>query len=165
MEFVDIVDKNDKVIGKDTPDNAYLNGDIIRVSLIFVFNDKNQILMQLRHKDKYHCPLHWTASAGGKVRFKENYLEGAKRELKEELGIDSELKFIGKDYYEHKKNNKWRMFLGTFTCINNGPFDYDKKEIEEIKFVSLEELKKMIEDKEKIQPEILFALKKRLKIF
>ena len=160
MEYVDIVDENDEVIGKTTADDAYKNGDIIRIALVFVLNDKNEILLQLRHKNKYHCPLYWTASAGGRVKSKETYLKGAKRELYEELGIKTKLTFIGKEYYEHEQNNKWRLFLTAFTCSHEGPFKIDTKEIEKVEFFSIKDIKEKIKSGEKIQPEILLVLNK-----
>ena len=64
MEQVDIVDSNDKIIGKCEIDDVYKHKHIHRVALIFVFNTKGEMFLQLRSKTKSYCPGYWTAAVG-----------------------------------------------------------------------------------------------------
>lgn len=162
MEFVDVVDKKDRVIGKSTADICRKKGYIHRVALIFVFDSKKRILLQQRHRLKDHSPLHWTASAGGRVKRGETYKEGALRELTEELGIvPKKILFVGKNLYQDQALKTKKHFLASFIVYSDGPFKIDKTHIEKVKFFSIKEIKNMVINAEKFQPEILYALKKR----
>ncbi len=67
---------------------------------VYIINDKNQILLMHRigsHSSNTWCP------PGGHLEFKESFLDGAKRETKEESGLDIEdIELVGvtNDIYE-----------------------------------------------------------------
>ena len=86
MEIFDLYTKDrvktgDTILrGTKVPDGKYR-----LVVHIAVFNDKGEMLIQHRAKDKY--PNLWDFSAGGSVVAGENSSQGASRELFEEIGI------------------------------------------------------------------------------
>lgn len=82
MEIVDRVDKNDKIIGQTTKEEAHKNAYIHRVSAVFCFNPERKLLVQQRKKDGL-----LDHSVGGHVGLGETYEMAAEREMKEELGI------------------------------------------------------------------------------
>lgn len=93
MELVDRVDKNDKIIGQTTKEEAHKNAYIHRVAAIFCFDAKGRLLVQHRKKDGL-----LDHSVGGHVGAGETYEKAAVREMKEELGITKELKKVGNFY-------------------------------------------------------------------
>ena len=101
MEIVDKVDINDQVIGVTNKVEAHENGYIHRVAAIFVFTPDNNLLVQLRKKDGL-----MDHSVGGHVKQGESYDEAALRELKEELGIDAEIKNLGTFYGDEIMPNR-----------------------------------------------------------
>ena len=90
MELIDKVDVNDKTIGTTNKVEAHENGYIHRVSAVFVFNQDNKLLVQLRKKDGL-----LDHSVGGHVRHGESYGKAAVREAKEELGIVKKFDEVG----------------------------------------------------------------------
>ena len=82
MNNVIWVDDNDNVLGEITREKAHQEGLLHRVAVIYVVNDKNELLVNERAKDG-----HLDHSSAGHVDIGESYLEAAKRELEEELGI------------------------------------------------------------------------------
>lgn len=91
MSNVIWVDDKDNVLGDVTREKAHREGLLHRVSAIYLVNDKGEILVNVRAKDG-----HLDHSSAGHVDVGESYLDAAKRELKEELGVSSvELREIG----------------------------------------------------------------------
>lgn len=156
LGIVDVVDKNDQVI-KTIDRISASNLDILRVTGIFIYNEKNEILLQLRSAKSYRYPLHWDCSAGGHVDTKEDYATCAARELFEEIGIKPKLIFLGKHYIELDDGRK--HFSAFFKGKHEGKLKLDKNEVEKVDFFSISEIKKMIQNGEKIHPECLFGLK------
>ncbi len=89
-EYLDIVDDNDKVIGKDLRSKLYKGFDPIkniRFANILVFNSKGQILLPKRSMNRKIFPGCYDFSASGHVSSREDYIDAAIRETKEEIGI------------------------------------------------------------------------------
>lgn len=91
MSNVIWVDDKDNVLGEITRQRAHQEGLLHRVAVIYVVNEKGEILVNERADGG-----HLDHSSAGHVDVGESYLEAAKRELEEELGvIGVELKDIG----------------------------------------------------------------------
>jgi 8-oxo-dGTP pyrophosphatase MutT (NUDIX family) len=103
-------------------------------------------------------PQTWSTAVGGHVDFGETYEEAARREYNEELGIESELEFLFKDYYEGEIEG--RKFFTVFKTIYEGPFNLSPSEVEKVEYFSIPEIQTMIDGGEKFLPELLFILKK-----
>ena len=157
LGLVDVVDKNDKVL-KTIDRGSATNSDILRVTGIFIINEKNEILLQLRSPKSYRYPLHWDCSGGGHVDAGEEYITCAHRELYEETGIKTKLIFLSKHYIELDDGRK--HFIAFFKGKYNKEMKIDPNEVSKVKFFSTEDIKKIIDGGEKIHPECLFALKK-----
>ena len=157
LGLVDVVDINDQVL-KTIDRIKATDDDILRVAGVFIVNDKKEILLQLRSEKSFRYPSVWDCAGGGHVDAGEDYKTCAPRELFEETKIKAELEFLGKHYIELPDGRKHfnAFFKGTY----NGEFEADPKEVSKLKFLSLDEIKKMIERKDKIHPECLFGLKK-----
>jgi isopentenyldiphosphate isomerase len=158
MEFLDIVDKNDNVIGRASRDDIYKKFLCHRIAHVLIFNDAGKMVLQKRSVNVSFCPNHWSTAVGGHVQAGETYEEAALREYKEELGAISKLEIINKDFYTAP--NKPDKFFTTFKTIFNGPFNPDPEAVSEVNAFEIEEIKRMMETDEKFHPELLFILKK-----
>lgn len=156
MEFLDVVDKNDVVVGKASRNDVFEKFLCHRVVHVLVFDSAGKMVLQKRSKNVFWCPDHWSTAAGGHVLSGEQYEAAAKRELKEELGIESQLELIGKVFYDAPEVAD--MFLSIYKAQSRGPFNPDKNDVCEVRAFSIDEIRKMIESGEKFHPELLFIL-------
>lgn len=150
-EFVVLVSPEDQVLGLMEKQQAHVNGLLHRAFSVFLFNSKGEMLLQKRASGKYHSPLKWTNAVCSHPKNGETYLEGAKRRVKEELGIEAEIseKFsfiykadVGNGLWEHELDH---VFIGVF----EDDFNLNKDEVEEVRYISMQDLdKEMIEHPE-----------------
>lgn len=147
-KMIDYVDDENNVIGFVPKDEAHYKGLFHRIIWVIVINDKDEILIQQRHRDKDISPLFWDLSAAGHVDTGETYEEAAEREMYEELGIKGELHFIkeGIFSYDHPTGLKDREFYKLYVCRHNGPFKMQENEIEKIRFTAADEIEEMIKE-------------------
>lgn len=150
-EFVVLVSPEDQVLGLMEKQQAHVNGLLHRAFSVFLFNSKGEMLLQKRASGKYHSPLKWTNAVCSHPKNGETYLEGAKRRVKEELGIEAEIleKFsfiykadVGNGLWEHELDH---VFIGVF----EDDFNLNKDEVEEVRYISMQDLdREMIEHPE-----------------
>ena len=169
MENVILVDKKDKKTGIEEKIKAHREGKLHRSFSIFIFNKKGELLIQKRARSKYHSGGLWSNTCCSHPRSNENVAKAAKRRLKEEMGIDCKLKKVFKLIYKAKVGDLIEyefdhVFIGKF----DGKPKPNKKEVEEWKWISLEELKKDIKENPQKYTEwfkiILPKLIKKLKL-
>ena len=147
-EQVVLVSENDEVLGLMEKQQAHINGLLHRAFSVFLFNENGEMLLQKRAAGKYHSPNQWTNAVCSHPRIEESYLEGAKRRLKEELGIEADLseKFhfiykaeVGGNLWEHELDH---VFVGKF----DGEFNLNPDEVSEIRYISIENLDQEIKE-------------------
>ena len=147
-EYVVLVNPNDEVLGLMEKQQAHINGLLHRAFSVFLFNKNGEMLLQKRASEKYHSPDQWTNAVCSHPKNGETYLEGAKRRLKEELGIETELSekfnFI---YKADVGGNLWEHELDyVFTGIYETEFHLNKNEVSEIRYISMEKLNQEMND-------------------
>ncbi|KKQ42612.1 MAG: Isopentenyl-diphosphate Delta-isomerase [Microgenomates group bacterium GW2011_GWC1_37_8] len=119
-ELLDIVDKNDNVIGKDSKENKFKKEFITRNVAIFILDNDNKLLITKRSSKKISFPNRYDLAACGNVKSGETYHEAVKREVNEELGIDCKVELLNKIYNKFKENGKnikyfTAIFLGKYS--------------------------------------------------
>ncbi len=158
MEILDIVDRDDKVIGNATREEMYKKSLCHRIVHILVFNSEGKMVLQKRSDKVSFCPNHWSTAVGGHVQMGETYEEAALREYQEELGAVSELELVGKVFYEAVGGPK--KFLTIFKTQFDGQFNPDIEEVSEVCFFDISEIKEMIKKGEMFHPELVFIINK-----
>ncbi len=91
-ELVILVDENDNQIGLMPKMEAHEKAVLHRAFSVFIFNEKNELMLQQRALHKYHSPGLWTNTCCSHQRDGETNLEAGKRRLFEEMGFVTELK-------------------------------------------------------------------------
>lgn len=142
-EIVDVVDKNDNVIGKSTKGEVNSNPSLLhREIAILIFDGEGRVLIQQRSKNKKNNPLMWTLSVAGHVPSSMTYEEAAQMELTEELGFNTKLVVYEKMIFrEPSETQIVTSFLGKFP--KNAVIKINKDEIESYRFVTSTQLENL----------------------
>ena len=150
-EKVVLVDKDDNQIGLMPKMEAHQKGILHRAFSIFLLNSENQILLQKRSSNKYHSGGLWTNTCCSHPRDGENIINAGKRRLSEEMGINTDLIEAFKFTYKAKLENGLTEHEYDHVLIGkyNGNPILNEDEVEDYKWVSLEEVKKDIKKNEK----------------
>lgn len=146
MELVDKLNKRRESLNKKTDRYEKIEGEYCSYVHVCIMNDKNEFLIQKRSPYKKINPNMWSQT-GGAVDSGETSLQGALREVKEELGID-----LDKDNIELMLSFKRKhSFLDVWLAKQNVDLKdivMQKDEVSEVKWVTKEELKNMIDSNE-----------------
>ncbi|MGB8705020.1 MAG: isopentenyl-diphosphate Delta-isomerase [Gillisia sp.] len=142
-EKVILVDKNDRQVGLMPKMEAHEKGLLHRAFSVFIFNDKNELMLQQRALAKYHSPGLWTNTCCSHQREGESNIEAGKRRLQEEMGFSTDLKdtisFIYKAPFDNglTEHEFDHILVGKY---NQDP-DLNPEEAADFKWMGLEAVK------------------------
>lgn len=140
---MDIVDENDRVIGKATRDEIHSLGMWHRGVHILVFNSKNELLLPLRSAKKDKFPETYDCSISEHVKSGETFDKAALRGLKEELKITNPvLKRLLKFKMNYGPNDNTIAVL--YECKCKDKIEINREEIKDAKFMPLSKIKEML---------------------
>ena len=91
-EKVILVNENDEQIGLMPKMEAHKKALLHRAFSVFIFNTKNELMLQQRALSKYHSPGLWTNTCCSHQRDGETNIQAGKRRLQEEMGFVVDLK-------------------------------------------------------------------------
>ena len=146
-EWIIQVDEQDNLIGKIERDAAHNPKDlkIHREVMLLLYTSKkhDSFLLQHRSMRKKQLPGYWTLSVTGHVDWAdlttndpEGYLTAAKREAREEVGVEAiDLKLVGK--VSQKLPINWAM-MGIVTGEYERELKLDPEEVSEVKIFDRE---------------------------
>jgi isopentenyl-diphosphate delta-isomerase len=86
-EYVILVNENNEQIGLMPKLEAHEKAVLHRAFSVFIFNDKNELMLQQRALTKYHSPGLWTNTCCSHQRDGESNIQAGKRRLMEEMGF------------------------------------------------------------------------------
>ncbi|CCH59261.1 hypothetical protein TBLA_0B04230 [Henningerozyma blattae CBS 6284] len=179
-----VLDWNDNPIGAATKKDCHLmeninKGLLHRAFSVFMFNGKNELLLQQRATEKITFPNLWTNTCcshplcvdeelgGNNFLGLKDKIQGVKvasiRKLNHELGIkdkqlgtNGEFHFLNRIHYMAESNGFWGEheidYILIYKISKGSSIDVDPNwnEVKDIKWVSQEELKQMFEDSSKL---------------
>ena len=101
IKEVILVDLHDNVIGTEEKLTAHREAKLHRAFSIFICNknDHWELLLQLRHQNKYHTGGLWTNTCCSHPNPNETIADAANRRLQEEMGIITDLHYAGRFHY------------------------------------------------------------------
>ena len=161
-EYLDVVDEDDIVVDKQIRQKCIEQGLLHRAVVVFLKNGRGETYLQKRSGRVLFYPGYWCASATGHVSSGESYLEAARREVREEMGIECPLTQLGKF-----KSPKWKMgrlveweYITVFEGFADNPKMVLSDETEEGRFLPPDEFKSLVKTRPGIfTPDTLLALK------
>jgi isopentenyl-diphosphate delta-isomerase len=145
-ETVILVDAEDREIGTLGKLEAHLQGKRHRAISVCVTNPRGDMLLQRRALGKYHSGGLWTNACCTHPRAGEAVAEAARRRLREELGVDCELKFAFRTHYRADVGNGLtedeivHLFVGAY----DGAVTPDPEEVSGFEWVTRAELRQRI---------------------
>ncbi len=154
-EKVVLVNEKDEKIGLMPKMEAHEKALLHRAFSVFVFNDKNELMIQQRAMHKYHSPGLWTNTCCSHQRDGENNIDAGKRRLQEEMGFSTNLKettsFIYKAPFDNglTEHEYDHMLVGKY---NDDP-NINPDEVAAWKWMSMEAIEKDMKENPSIYTE------------
>lgn len=130
-----VVDEQDEVVSDAPRSMVHANNLRHRAVHILIFNEAGELFLQKRSPWKDRHPSLWDSSAAGHVDAGEEYDEAARRELKEELGVEAEPHRVAKLESSERTGQE---FIWVYRASHDGPFTLARDEIESGEFFALE---------------------------
>jgi isopentenyl-diphosphate delta-isomerase type 1 len=146
-ELFDVVDREDRVIGQAPRREVHAKNLLHRATHVVVHDAAGKLFLQRRSMTKDTFPGCWDSSCSGHLDAGENYLEAARRELGEEIGLHDETlplrPLVKLDACRETGHEFIQIYLlGPYA----GPFALNAEEIIEGKWVTPSELDALIRD-------------------
>lgn len=172
MEQIDVLDENGEKTGE-----VASREDVHRLGLwhkcvhIWIVNGKREVLLQKRCAQKLTNPNKWTTATSGHLSAGDSSIEGAMRELSEEIGLriqEDELKYLFSTKESGVNNNEERQIIENEITdvyllqkdIDIQDLNLQEEEVSEVKWFSYEEFQKMVmENDENLVPHREMQLK------
>jgi isopentenyl-diphosphate Delta-isomerase len=141
-EDIILVNEKDQQIGIGFKMNVHKKGLLHRAFSVFIFNSKNELLLQKRAKAKYHSGGLWTNTCCGHPKPGQEIMEAASIRLQEEMGFTCSLTDIFNFIYKAELDHN--MIEHEFDYAFIGNFDKtpvpNVTEVEDWKWVNLQDL-------------------------
>ncbi len=155
-EYLDILNSDGILAGYTaTKKEAHEKGLWHRAVHVWFVNSKNEILLQKRSEKKESLPGLYDISAAGHLSAGDTSIQGALREVEEELGIKleekdlikiGEMTFEGTQYDGKYINKEYNDIYVVRKDIPISDFVIQESEVSLVKYISIEEFKKWVEE-------------------
>ena len=159
-QVVLLVSPTDAPLGTCSKQQAHVEGKLHRAFSVFLTDENGDILLQRRALTKYHSGGLWTnACCSHPVG---DVLSDARVRLKEELGVDSEIREVGHFVYRHVFENGMTEYEYDHVLLGqinrDAPISPAPEEADAVEWMSVEELtRQLTEMPEKFTPWFITA--------
>ena len=141
QEMFPVVDEQGNITGAATRGECHSGSRLLHpVVHLHIFNTKGELYLQKRPEWKDIQPGKWDTAVGGHLASGEDYETGARRELAEELGWKAPvtLRYLFDAQIRNEIESEDTRVFGVTLA---GPFEFQREEIDEVRFWSADELK------------------------
>jgi len=135
FELVDVLDADGNVIGTATRREMRERSLPHRCCYVLVFNTRGELFIHLRTSTKDVHPSHWDVTVGGVLAAGEDWPDGTRREIREELGIDAQAEKVFPFHYTDANSE---VFAWVYCLTHDGPFTLQSEEIVRGEFAPIE---------------------------
>lgn len=141
-DLVILVNEQDEVMGSMPKLEAHQKGLLHRAISVFIFNSKQELLLQQRALDKYHSAGLWSNTCCSHPMIEEDSLSAAHRRLEEEMGMNATLTLIHSFRYHEPLDNGLteHEFDHVFVGITDEEPHLNRAEVADWKYISIDEL-------------------------
>lgn len=146
-EYFDIYNEHNEPLGEKLPRSVVHseNKHWHRTTHIWIVNANHEVLCQQRSMSKDKNPGKWQSFFGGHLKAGQSFLDSAKEEMMEELGM--EIKELDMIPLYVKKSQSAKHFAQVYILVWNGntsELKFKDQEVAQVKWVPLVELKKLM---------------------
>src|SRR5262249_25040045 len=134
QELIDVIDAAGRTIGVATRAEMRARRLPHRCVYVLVFNSRGELFVHLRTPTKDIFPSYSDVAVGGVLAAGESFAEGARREVREELGVELSTEELFPLYHEDDATVVQAMVYRT---VHDGPFQLQAEEIVRGEFISL----------------------------
>ncbi len=148
-EMLIVVDEENKVIDYKDKLSCHLGDGILhRAFSIFIFNSKQELLLQQRSDEKMLWPLYWSNSCCSHPRKGEELEQATIRRLREELGIHTDLTYLFTFQYHarFKEVGSESEICAVYIGKSDDEITVNAHEVADWKFVPIDELNADMEE-------------------
>lgn len=160
-ELIDVLDENGVKTGEVlSRDEVHKKGLWHRAIAVAIINEKNEILLQQRADNKEKNAGMWDISVAGHISNGQDALSAASREINEEVSVNLGFNVDIKDFrymFTYRKqevfsenfieNQFYEFFILRKNELKIENIEMQESEVKAIKFVNINELTKMREEK------------------
>lgn len=136
-QLVDIIDDSGNVVAVTTRREMRQRRLPHRCVYLLVFDSAGRLFIHQRTATKDVFPSYWDLCVGGVLVSGESFDVGARREGREELGVDLELELLFPFKYSDKQTTVQAM---VYRAVNNGPFFLQPEELQTGRFIDSHDL-------------------------
>lgn len=108
-----------------------------RTTFVAVVDSEGRLLLHQRSPDKDVWPSRWDLAAGGVAAVGEDWAEGARRELAEELGVDAPVTELGRGSFD---DDDVHTVSVVFVARHDGPVRFADGEVVAAAWATLAEV-------------------------
>ena len=146
-EILDLVNDNDEIIGSMERGEVYKNNlNNFRVINCFIKSSEGKLWIPLRQHNKRMFPNSLDVSCGGHVSSGESYLDAFKKEMREELNIDTDTiqyKVLGKC---NPEVDNVSAFMTVYEIVQDVAPEYNPDDFQSYEWIAPKDLVKDTED-------------------
>lgn len=161
-EWLEVVDENDHVVGRERRGVIHARGLMHRSAQVLLFNSAGELFLQKRSQKKDEFPGLWDSSAAGHVDPGEDYIDCARRELAEELGVDASVEMHALFRFPASADTGWEH-CSVFRCVYDGPLRLQEDEVDEGKWLPPSEMDRLVNDSDSMLTPAVQKIWRRLR--
>lgn len=140
-ELLPVVDMDDRQVGTATRREIHEKELVHRAVHVILSDGMGSFLIARRSDRKDRFPGWWDVSVGGHVGVGESYLECARREMREELGVDGPVPHLTA-MLPPTPTNGWEHVHVFFAVVDPARVVRNEAEIADMRWVSLADYRK-----------------------
>jgi len=147
-EIIDIINDQDEVVGQARKDDAHKKHLLHRIGVVYVFCG-DSLLVQKRSVEKDGLLDH---SSAGHVHAGETYEQAAMREMREEIGLDTPIQFLGITNARHagardgKYTHRYGVYTARITPTQAAGLALSSREVSAMIPMTIEDIKKKMKE-------------------
>lgn len=143
-EMVILVDAADRETGVGSKLDVHRQGLLHRAFSVIIWDDEGRQLLQKRAASKYHSGGLWTNACCGHPRPSEDVKAAAARRLREEMGFETPLEWLGTILYRAALDNglSEHELVHIFHGRYGGHVAPDPREAEDFRWAGLDDIRR-----------------------